>query len=343
MTINKNLLKKIVIGASVLGTGGGGSYKLGIRTAESFTNTVDLISLNSLSDNEIVVTTFGVGGLKKFGDDKKIVKKNMQILEKKIKAKISYLMPVEIGPSSVANIFSIASQIQCSVIDADIVGYRASPEVFLETITLADINRCPLVAANSEGDVITINNLTSPQLIEKILRHFSLESKSKVYVVGYPMKIEQIRNIVGEGSVSFALVVGKILERVKDTKLLINSLKKLGFIYFCKGTIIKQEENNLPGFTAGKLTISSNTNQYTVYYKNEFLTLQKNQKTILSCPDSIILIDADEKRGINNGENNVNNQVLLFGRKALPIWRTSAGKKLFSPQNVGYKFPQVLL
>jgi len=344
MKLLKKDLKQIIIGSSILGTGGGGNFDLGLKTVDAIKKSVDLVSLKTIPNDETVITVFGVGGLKQYGNAKKVILKNVRILEHLIKTKIKYLIPVEIGPSSLANTFSVASQIDCRVVDGDIVGYRASPEVFLETISLRNISRCPLVASSTNGTTITINDASTPEKIEIILRQLSIQTDSKVYVAGYPMPVGKIKKIVGIGSVSFSLKTGAIASDATNSRAFVNGLRQLGFVYYGGGLIIKQQINDgFPGFTSGKLIISDKKDEYILYYKNEFLLLEKNGLTILTCPDSIILVDEIKKNGINNGGNNMNKRVLIFGKKSIPIWRSRKGRLLFSPKNIGYQFPQVLL
>jgi len=47
--------------------------------------------------------------------------------------------------------------------------------------------------------------------------------------------------------------------------------------------------------------------------------------------------------GINNFEDNTGKKVAILAKKAIPIWRTNKGKKLFSPKTLGFNYKQKLL
>lgn len=336
-------LQYILIGSSLLGNGGGGRYDVAFKLQKNINIPVNLININDVNQKDLIVTAYGVGGLKKKGNIIKINNQNMQLLSKILKQKIKYLIAVEIGPVSVMNLINIASNLNLSVIDGDLVGYRSSPEVYLEGITLNNTNRLPIIASNSSNDRIILSKASSIKEIESILRTFSTQSLSKVYVAGYPLTKKNIINYFGNGSLSYSIKIGKIIINSKNNKELINSLKLEKIIYIDDGIIKDQQNLNIEGFTAGKLLIKSANNRYEVIYKNEFLVLLKNDKLLLTCPDSILLFDTKSRIGINNGNNNINNKVLIFARKAESYWRTEKGLKLFSPKTIGLDYQQKIL
>src|SRR3989338_3576613 len=109
----------------------------------------------------------------------------------------------------------MASRLNLPVLDGDIVGYRASPEVFLETITLKGLKRTPLVIANNKGDVGCLENSNDCIFIEKFLRKFAADSGGIAYVCGYPLKVKDIKGIIGDCSLSFCLKLGKFMKEEK--------------------------------------------------------------------------------------------------------------------------------
>lgn len=334
-------LKNILLGTSLLGTGGGGRFDVAQKVLQKISKPIELRSIDTINEKDLIVTAFMVGGLKKKGDLGNGAKKSIELLQKIIDRKISYLIPVEIGPTAVLNLLCIASELDLPVIDGDLVGFRSAPEIYVEAITLNNVNRLPIAAVNLEGDQLILYQTSSTEKIETILRDFSAQSKSEVYVAGYPVFKKQIANYFGKGSLTFSLEVGSCL--IGDKKSLLSSLKNKGFIFVDSGVIISQEEFSIKGFTAGKLLIKAVKNTYEIIYKNENIALLKNKKVLVTSPDSIILLDIVSKVGINNGEDNKNKKVYILAKKALAVWRTKKGRKLFSPRNLGLNYKQRLL
>lgn len=343
MQLNKDDIQNIVIGSSVLGTGGGGRYTLAQKIAQGISHPIKLQPLDKVGKNELIITTFMVGGLKKKGDLGTGIAKSIRLLKETLNKDISYLIPVEVGPTAVVNILNIASELNLPVIDGDLVGFRSAPEIYVEAITLNNTNRLPIVAVNLEGDTIILKETSTIEKIETILRSFSAQSQTEVYVAGYPIYKKQIENFFGNGSLTLALKIGKCLTESYDDKDLRIKLEENGLLLIDSGIIVAQDDEDTRGFTKGKLQIKTKKDLYEVIYKNEYLVLLKNNKAILTSPDSIILVDPTLKRGLNNSEDNRNKRVFIFAKKAIPAWRTPKGKRLFSPKNLGYNYPQKLL
>lgn len=334
-------LKNILLGTSLLGTGGGGRFDVAQKVLQKISKPIELRPIDTIREEDLIVTAFMVGGLKKKGDLGNGAKRSIELLQKILKRKISYLIPVEIGPTAVLNLLYIASELNIPAIDGDLVGFRSAPEIYVEAITLNNVNRLPIAAVNLEGDQLILYQASSIEKIETILRDFSAQSKSEVYVAGYPVLKKQIKNYFGEGSVAFSLEIGKCLSEERENFL--PSLGRKGLIFVDNGVIINQEEFDVKGFTSGKLLIKAPKNIYEVIYKNENIVLLKDKKVIVTSPDSIMLLDVVSKVGINNGEDNKNKKVYILVKKALAVWRIKKGRKLFSPRNLGLNYKQRLL
>lgn len=343
MELTKADINKILLGSSLLGTGGGGRFDLAKKIVQQINKSIQLECINNVGENDLIITAFMVGGLNKKGDLGTGISKSIDILKKILNKQIKYLIPVEIGPTAVINILKVSAKTGIPVIDGDLVGYRSAPEIYVEAITLNNVNRLPIVAVNLEGDTLILYETESIEKIETILRTFSAQSKTEVYVAGYPMYKKEIEKYFGKGSLSYALKLGQILRESQTEKNLLTELEKNDIIFLDKGIITTQQDSDSNGFTSGILTIKANKDSYDVVYNNEYLVLLKNKNVLLTSPDSILLLDEKQKRGINNSENNKGKQVYVFAKRAITPWRTSEGRKLFAPINLGFKFEQKLL
>lgn len=341
--LSKKSWQNIISGANLLATGGGGTIQKAMEILKKINKPVKLFCFGDLKKTDLVCTVFGIGG--KQNCNPIVASQNaFTVFQKIVKKKISAIIPVEVGPMAIANAMFIASELKIPILDSDIVGMRSSPEVFLETISLASLDRTPCVIANDKNKFSVLIGKQNIQETEDFFRSFAVSSGGDAFVVGYPLKIKLLKNIVPEESVSLSKNTGFLLKRLKNKQIdLAKFCKTTDWIVFDIGKITTTQKNNSEGFCEGKYKIKSRKNIWTVIFKNENLVLLKNNKVILTCPDSISLFDLELFEGVNNFEDNKNKKVAILVKKAIPIWRTKEGKKLFSPKNLGFDYKQKLL
>ena len=344
-TLSKKDLTNLIIGSTLLSTGGGGSFLSAKKLTGKIKKIPKLAGLDELKDDSLVVTVFGVGG-KENCNPAVTSKIALRSFENIFRKKIAAIIPVEIGPlATIVGVFA-ASVNNLPVLDADIVGFRSSPEVFLETITMANLSREPSVIANDKGDILILYKSKNIKTTEDIFRNFAALSGGDAFVAGYPLTVKQIRSVVANGSIRASIKIGGQLSLLKRNKISLSDFcRKNGFKILGEGKIVKEEKIVKKGFSFGKLQIinkAAKTN-FQIFTKNENIVLLKNKRVILTVPDSICLLNKKTLTGILNFENNLGKEVFILGRKAISIWRTKKGEKLFSPKNLGFAFKQKLL
>jgi DUF917 family protein len=328
MKVNKPMMQQLLAGSTILGTGGGGRYDEALQRIKDI-RAVELLTVDELPADAVVITAYGAGGLTKPKVNVQALKNGLRLLQKRLGKPIDAIVPVEIGPYSLAEAFWVATQLKVPVIDADLVGCRSVPEIFIELVTLAGLSRCPLVFGNSEGDLVLLETESSAERLEQLVRSFADLSISNTFVLGYPFSKAQLLASAAKGSVSYCL-------GLKD-KL------ALDFQLAGKGRVVLDEKQEKDGFTRGRLQVKQNKARFTIEYKNEYLVLLKDGKLSLTCPDFICIIDDKTGLGLNNGEANVGKQVSVYIRPAIRQWQTLAARKLFSPKALGLDYQQKVL
>lgn len=328
MRLDQVMMRKLLAGSTILGTGGGGRYDEALQRIEQL-SAVELVSIDEVPADTLVVTAYGAGGLTKPKVSAKGLKNGLKLLQERLGKPIGAIVPVEIGPYSLAEAFWVAAQLQVPVVDADLVGYRSVPEIFIELVTLADLPRCPLVFGNSEGDLVLLESDSSPERLEQIVRSFADMSTSNTFVLGYPFSKAQLLKGAAQGSVSYCVdLSGKLSQ---DFRLV------------GKGRVVSDEKQEKDGFTRGRLQIKQANTTFTLEYKNEYLVLLQDGKLSLTCPDFICIIDDKTSLGLNNGEDNTGKQVSIYIRPAIAQWQTPAARALFSPKALGLNYQQKVL
>jgi len=324
-------LKFLLSGSTFYGTGGGGDPKLAEKIYRSLKRPVKLRKINDFTANEIFITTYTVGGLNQQLIKRKIIAKSLSIYQKLINQKISGIIPVEIGPLSLALSVNLAGKLNLPLIDADFVGGRSTPEVFLETISLFNIPRAPLLVINNLGKYKILMRSKNYLAEEKFLRQFADKSGGFALVLGYPITQKVAKKSLCQKTVSLAIKTG---EKINQGKL----VGKL--LFQGKITTIKDIKQN--GFTSKIMEIKNKQDLGKLYLKNENLIFWLNNKPLLTCPDLIILLNKNNLPlyNLNLKKNLI---VKVVGLPAQSLWRTKNGLKLFNPKLFGFNFAPKLL
>jgi DUF917 family protein len=79
-----------------------------------------------------------------------------------------------------------------------------------------------------------------------------------------------------------------------------------------------------------------------VWYKNEFLIAWRNNTPVVTCPDSLCILDAETGRGMSNWVEDLKaftgRRVVVVGVPAAKIWMTKRGLEIFGPRHLGFDF-----
>jgi DUF917 family protein len=329
-------------GAAFFGTGGGGSYPQARAILSDLLrerSVPALVKLEALQPSEICVSAFGVGATSASSDACVAISNAATALTRVLGTKIAGVVPVEIGPLSVASAYYAASLLKVPVVDADIVGGRASPEVFLETISLFDMKRTPAAIANAFGDTAILLSAKSGESEEKFFRGFASIDSGEAYVVGYPFSAERLFATITRNTVSRCLEAGRLLMSKRSDEL----LKIYRGRRLFQGRIGKIEKTETAGFLSLMVYIEDQKSRVgKIYVKNEYLVLWVDDCVACSCPELICILD--ENGGpIPSSELKLNMKVEVLGLPSVEIWHSERGLTLFSPKTFGFDFDAVLL
>jgi len=339
--IRRKNIDELVLGSTFFGTGGGGrpsDAKRIFRKVFGNSRTVPLRGMHEFDRNALFVTAFGVGSSAVSGVPEKVVKKAFSRLTDYLPQKVRGVVPVEIGPVSLATAFYLASILDLPVVDADMVGGRSSPEIYLETITLFGVRRIPIALVNKGGDVKLLTGTMSFVQEEKHLRDFASVSGGQAYAVGYPATKCLLSGAVEKRTVTRALKAGELLQSGKFRDL-VRILK--GKVLYA-GIVQRIETGDTKRFAMRTIVLSDGKLSACVCLKNEYLALRIGRKTVLTCPDLIVLVD-DRGIPIYGTEVKKGMRVRVVCIPALPLWRSRRGVSLFSPARLGFHFQQKLL
>lgn len=331
----------LLSGCTFFGTGGGGSPAEANESYDRLRGinaTINLASLEDFADSDMIITVFAVGSVASTGSHTQPVKIALARLEQELKQKIAGIIPVEIGPASVAMVLDTAQGLGLPVVDADVVGGRSTPEVFLETITLFHMARTPAAIAAMNGDCEFLAGPSTPQQEEEFFRSFAAAHGDQAYIVGYPMSVAAMKKSISWGTVTRALEAGREIAVGKIDDYVTNQNGKKLF----SGTVSEIKNITQAGFTTQMVSLTGATGQAKLFVKNESLILWVNDLVVLTCPDLIILTHANNQP-IYNAEIQSGLKVNIYGMPSVALWRSEAGQKLLQPETFGFHFPPTLL
>lgn len=348
----------LCFGAAILGTGGGGSPKVGFDYLTAVMNTgkrVIMVDLDDVPDDALIACPAGVASIapgekaqqiaslldERIATERNLYYEGLRILEEHLGRKFYGCLPLEMGGFNTACAAWVAALSDIRFVDADPVG-RAIPEIELQTFKLFDIPVTPMVLSDLFGNVSIVTRVESDKAAEEIARAMAVIGGA-VSFVGRPIEGRTLKTSVIPGTVSRAMAIGKALREANDqgedpVDAVIRAAR--GVMLF-KGVIKKVEWEDEGGFMWGNHFIEG-TEKYAghelkIWFKNENLVSWYDGKPFVACPDLLCIIDSCTGHAITNTNMSDGKNVVVFGVPAYDIWKSEDGLKLLSPGHFGFE------
>jgi DUF917 family protein len=319
-------IKKLLWGSVFYGCGGGLAYKESCKIAEEIFKVKKFLVLNDINEfknNDYLISIYAVGDPSKVDlDFKSLILKAFKAYKKLSNIyKVSGIIPGEIGAEVLA--FQASAYLNLPVVDTDLVGGRAAPEIQMDMFSVYKLRLTPFLAYVNDKTLYFEGDFKAQEL-ESICRNFFHNNKGSGIVIGYPIKVTQIKNKSIRNTVSNALLVGDFLVNKKFDKLK-NFLEKITVL---EDVFQKADLESKEGFLQGVLFFKN----HKIYVKNENIYLMNYKGEIIyKAPDLIVVVDNNLKPVHNTEWKNKNKQevkILLIPSKG--YWRKNIGKKLWN-------------
>ena len=342
--IGEKEIKKMAIGAALLGTGGGGDPYIGklmaLQAIEKY-GPVKLISADELNDDDLVVPSAMMGAPtvmveKVPSGDESLAAFNA--LEGYLGKKITATMPIEAGGVNSLLPLALAAQTGLPVVDADGMG-RAFPELQMVTFYLDDINASPMVLADEKKNTIVLNAVNG-MWTEKIARSATMTMGGSLLNAIYPMSGAQVKKSSILNSLTLEEELGDIIlsskNPIEDLRL-----KLRGYILF-NGKITDIVRKTDGGFVRGNAKfdgISQDKGSTAVLeFQNENLICLVDGNPKCITPDLITVLDAETGMPITTEGLKYGMRVVILGMPADQKWRTTRGIETVGPKYFGYDY-----
>lgn len=352
----------LCMGATVLGTGGGGAPELGIHLlnrAYEAGKVIKMISVDDVPDDEIVVFPAGIGSVapseqkerydevfkqKIMGADSPLLQA-LEIMESTLEQKVYGAVAVELGGYNTALAAFLGALAGIPFVDADTIG-RAKPELEMQCLGLHGVPITPMVLADVWGNTIVALHAENYRAAERIARSMAVIGGGTT-AVRCPMSGKRLKETIIPGTVSKALKVGQALREAREQKAdpVEAIIQASEGIRLFEGVVDKYDWEDREGFLWGNLFITGE-NQYSgqslrIWLKNENEISWLNDRPFIMTPDSLCILNAETGDPITNTNMQEGLQVVVFGIAAPAIFRTPEGLDLVGPKHFDFDLQYV--
>ena len=329
-TIVNEQLDDLALGATLLGSGGGGdpSYELLMaRQAFERYGPPELVDLADVPDDALVVPIAFMGAplvsmerLPSGREYTAILKR----IESYLGRPATHLVAAEIGGANAFTPLIAGAIAGLPVIDADTLG-RAFPELQMSSCYLNGISPTPAFLSDPMGrtDVVAINDAVE---MEKRCREICVKMGSSAAVAVYLMNGAQAKKALIPGTVTQALALGESMKREGLSG--IPNGRLLG-----AGVVVDIEQSIQDGFLNGTFTLDNQDLPIIVEYQNEFLAATQGTSMLACTPDLIIPVEEETGQPVTSESLQYGLRVELLSLPSPAIWRTPEGLSLVGPQS----------
>ncbi|MFW5952933.1 MAG: DUF917 domain-containing protein [Candidatus Natronoplasma sp.] len=321
--LDKDNLKDVVRGAAFLGTGGGGSIEMGLKTVNELLDKIEIISLDEVEDDSQIVVVEGMGSpeamLKKGISDETI--NAFEAFQEYTEENIDYMIPVETGAGNSITPMIVSAAKSIPIVDADGAG-RAIPELQQTTFSIYGIPMCPAVLADDHDNWVVVN-VNDDHMMEDLSRAITTEFGQHAGLVWHKMTGDEMKEVVIPETISISEKVGKaIKESKKEKKNPVRTVLEIVDGYeLITGKVEDKTTETRKGFDYGEVTVKKDEETFKVSFKNENILAYKNDELLAMVPDRICWITTDGKP-LTNTDIEEGMDVSCIGIKAHDKWTT---------------------
>lgn len=350
-TIAAAQLEDIALGATVLGTGGGGDPYVGRLMAAAALEAygpITLLSPDELERDAMVIPVGMMGAptvmVEKLpaGNEAAAV---VAGLEAVLGCGATAVMATEAGGINSTIAFVVAAMRGLPLVDADLVG-RAFPELQMCTPSLFGTAATPLALSDDKGNssvIRAVSNLWA----ERLARSLTVQMGCWAMVALYPLRGWQVQSQAVLGTISTLERIGSTLSAARAGRgEPVNALLEVtGGLLIWRGKIVDVARTTVAGFARGEVAIAG-TDEWqaltlTIGFQNEFLIARAGERVLASTPDLIVIADAESGEPMTTETLRYGYRVAVIAIPGDARWRSQEGLRVVGPRYFGYDIPFV--
>jgi DUF917 family protein len=348
-TIRREQLQDISLGATVLGTGGGGDPYVGRLMATAALERygpVTLIAPDELADDALVIPVGMMGAptvmVEKLPEGREAAAV-VAGLEAYLGRSAAAVMASEAGGINSTLAFVVAAARGLPMVDADLVG-RAFPELQMCTPSLYGTPATPL-ALSDDKENGSILRAISNRWAERLARSLTIQMGCWAMVALYPMRGWQVKQQCVLHTITTLEQIGATLREARvnhvDPVEAVRQVTEGHLIW--RGKITDVARRTIAGFARGEIAIAGvdewNGRTLTIGFQNEFLIARDGDEVLTVTPDLITILDAETGEPITTETLRYGFRVAVVAIPGNPHWRSEAGMEVVGPSYFGYDVP----
>lgn len=338
-------IESLAMGATLLGTGGGGDPYLAKLMAYQALETygpVDVISADDLPRDALVLTAAIIGAptviLEKLPAGTEFVG-SVKALASYLGQEPAAIMPIEVGGLNTLLPMATAAEMGLPLVNADGMR-RAFPQIEMTVFTLAGIPAAPMAVADEKGNLCVFET-TSNQMAETLARTAVIQLGLANAISCYPMRAGQIADHAIADSLTYCRDVGAMLEAAgrNEDGAWDRFLAETGSKEFFDGKVVDLDRRTTGGFARSTLILEDlggSGQVMRIEVQNENLVAIVDDEPVLTTPDLICIIDRETLVPITTEAISYGNRVRVVGMPCAPEWRRDGFLDLVGPKAFGY-------
>ncbi len=347
-------VRDILVGCTILSTGGGGDLEKGLELAEEdFKNgrKYILASPEEINDDDLFTSPYFCGSIgpeenAEYEKYKKIKQletvEAVKALEKFLREKVAGVVSVEYGGMNTAVAMSTGARLGKFIVDVDAAG-RAVPDLQFSTFYVHEKNIYPLAVANDIGDVAVFEKVVDDFRAEELVRSLAVVSGNMIGMSDHPCRGKELKESTIPHALSHAMSVGKAQRMARENgEDPVTEIIESGNGYkLFTGRVKKDSEwENKAGFTSGSIEIAGlddyQGHDFKIWYKNENVISWLDGEPHVMVPDLICVVKTETGYPVNNPFCKKDMEVTVLGFKAPGVWRTERGFSILNPRFFGF-------
>jgi DUF917 family protein len=350
--LNRENLVNILYGATILGTGGGGSLERGIEKVDSALSDgkrFNLVTFDDLSPDDMIGTPYSCGAISPLTEEERKKYERLPDLEtqchvmsignmeKFLNKPIKAIVSTELGGGNTAAAFYAGAMADKYILDADPAG-RSVPGLQHSTYYLKNVPIYPMSLVNKFGESAIITNVFDDERAEDWVRALAVVSQNSIAVCDHVQPASVLKEALIVGAISYSERIGEAFLETKSAQgdYAAAVCKEAGGKFIAKGKVKSNEWRTESGYTFGTMEIESGADIYRIWYQNENIIMWKNSEYFCTVPDLICVFNDRDKMPQLNPYAEAGCDVSIVILPAPKEWTTPRGLEVFGPRSFGH-------
>lgn len=352
--IDEQAVSDLALGATLLGTGGGGDPRIGAlmaKAAISEHGPVHVIPPDAAPQEGLIVPVAMIGAptviLERIpgGHELDLAMKGFEQLQGE---PVVATMPIEAGGINSTIPLVLAARRRLPLVDADGMG-RAFPEVQMVTLGAGGARAWPLVLADESRNVVSIAGAVDNAAAERLARAAVVAMGGSAVVAHYAVDAAMVRDWAVPHSVSLACAIGRALRQARaegadgvDAIAGVCGARRL-----FTGKVVDVQRTTNAGFVRGRLVLEGLDDDAgrpaEVAFQNENLIVRSGDDVLAAVPDLISLVELETGQPLTTEGMRFGLRVHVLGIPSSPVWWRPEALRLVEPRAFGYDIDPVRL